>query len=98
MTLFLAYRHEARDDIDEAYAWYEQQKAGLGERFLSALRDVLDAIAANPDHCGVVHRDVRASTLRRFPYVVYYRVETARVLILAVQHGRRDPRRWQSRA
>jgi plasmid stabilization system protein ParE len=35
--------------------------------------------------------------LKRFPYVVYYRVEAERLVILAVQHGRRDEARWHSR-
>jgi len=97
MTIPLAYRLKARDDIDRAYAHYKQQKPGLGERFLNALRDVLDRIADNAELYGVVYQDVRAATLRRFPYVVYYRIEPARVLVLAVQHGRGHSRQWGSR-
>jgi plasmid stabilization system protein ParE len=35
--------------------------------------------------------------MRRFPYVVYYRVEVGRVFIVAVQHGSRNWSSWQSR-
>jgi hypothetical protein len=35
--------------------------------------------------------------LRRFPYLVLYAVEAERILITAVFHGRRDPRRWPDR-
>ncbi len=98
MSLPLAYRPEVREEIDAAYTWYEQRRAGLGEKFLTAVRDVLDRIQQNPEMYGVAYRDVRGVPLRRFPYVVYYRVEATRLLVLAVQHGRRDPRDWQSRA
>jgi plasmid stabilization system protein ParE len=97
MSLPVAHLPEAQDDVDEAYAGYEQRAAGLGERFLEVLRDQFDQIQANPELYGVLHRDVRAAPLRRFPYVVYYRVETDRILVVAVQHGRRSSRAWQGR-
>jgi toxin ParE1/3/4 len=98
MTLAVVYLPQAQDDIDTGYAEYEQRLAGLGDRFLEALRDQVDQIRANPALYGGIHQDVRAVPLRRFPYVVYYRAETDRVIILAVQHGRRSSRAWQGRA
>ena len=35
---------EAELDIAEAYDWYEHHQVGLGERFLSAVRESLDRI------------------------------------------------------
>jgi plasmid stabilization system protein ParE len=35
--------------------------------------------------------------LRRYPFSVVYRVESARILIVAVAHGRRRPGHWKSR-
>jgi len=35
--------------------------------------------------------------LRRFPYAIFYRSREAELLILAVMHERRDPRRWRER-
>jgi hypothetical protein len=32
MSLPLVFQAGVRDEIDEAYAWYEDQRAGLGER------------------------------------------------------------------
>jgi plasmid stabilization system protein ParE len=98
MSVPVAYLPEARDDIDAAYTEYEQRRAGLGDQFLEAVREQVDRIQANPVLYGVVHQDVRAAPLRRFPHVVYYRAEPTRVLVIAVQHGRRGSRAWQSRA
>ena len=42
----------------------------------------------------IVWEDIRASRLRRFPYIVYYRVLSDRVEVLAVLHGRRDSSAW----
>ena len=98
MSLPAVYLPEAQDDVDAAYAGYEQRLAGLGERFLEALRDQVDRICANPALYGVLHQDVRAAPMRRFPYIVYYRQEASMVVIIAVQHGRRSWRAWQRRA
>ena|SRR6266478_8093821 len=97
MSLPLEYHASVTDDIDAAFAWYEEQREGLGDDFLARLRELLDSIQENPYLYGVIHGDVRSACLRRFPYVVYYRPEAERTVILAVLHGRRHPRRWQSR-
>ncbi len=88
MTLPVVYRPEAQDDIDAAHARYERQRPGLGDRFLEALRERVDAIQAQPALYAVLHKNIRAATLRHFPHVVYYRVESACILVIAVQHGR----------
>jgi plasmid stabilization system protein ParE len=98
MNLPVVYLPEAQDDIDAAYAAYEQRRAGLGDQFLDALRDQVSRLQDNPALYGVLYQDARAAPLRRFPYVVYSRAEANRILIIAVQHGRRSSRAWRGRA
>ncbi|WP_396133662.1 type II toxin-antitoxin system RelE/ParE family toxin [Chamaesiphon sp. OTE_75_metabat_556] len=50
-----------------------------------------------PESYPAVYRDVRRSIVRRFPYTIYYRIVSSRVIITAVFHGRRDPTDWQAR-
>lgn len=97
MSLLLVYHHKVPDDVDTAYEWYEQQRMGLGNEFLAAVRLQLDLIQDNPELCAVLSRNVRASTVHQFPYVIYYRIEAERIYVLAVQHSSRHPRVWQSR-
>lgn len=97
MTLPIEYAIEVREDIDSAYVWYEEQRLGLGERFLSAISVVVTNIQTNPLGFGRVRGEVRAGLARDFPYVVYFRPETTRIVIVAVLHGRRDPQTWIKR-
>ena len=97
MTLPIEYAVEVREDIDSAYVWYEEQQTGLGERFLSAVSDVVQQIQSNPQVFGRVRGNVRAGLARDFPYVVYFRSEATRIVIIAVLHGRRDPQIWMRR-
>jgi len=91
------YLPEARDDIDAAYVHYESRQTRLGDRFLDELRRIIGLIEGNPLLYGEVFDGVRASTLRRFPYVVYYREQSGQVLIIEVRHGHDNPAVWQAR-
>lgn len=92
MSVPVVLRPEAQDELDDAYAWYERQRMGLGEQFLSAVQDVLDRIGEYPEAYAVVHRDARRGLVRHFPYSILYRVEADRVTVVGVFHGRRHPR------
>ena len=98
MTPRLFVRDEAAADLEDAADWYEGRRAGLGSEFLRTVRALLAGIARAPHEYPVARGEVRRARVRRFPFVVFYVVEPDHVEVLAVLHGRRDPRVWQSRA
>jgi len=98
MNLPVILSPEARAEFDEAADWYGERRAGLGDRFIDAVRDALNRIGIAPHTHGVVWKDVRCALVHRFPYAVYYRVELERVVVIAIFHTTRDPRVWQRRA
>lgn len=98
MSLPLVFHPEVRGEIHDAYVWYDSQRTGLGEEFLTEVQVVLGRIRQNPELHAMRYRDVRRALLKRFSYAVYYRVEQGRISVIAVHHGQRDPKRWQSRA
>ena len=91
------FRPAAAADVEDAYRWYEAQRPGLGEEFLAAVRTVIESMPANPELFPVVHRQTHRALLRRFPYGLYYRIVDDQIVVVACMHGRRNPRRWQSR-
>lgn len=97
MTFRVVLRPEARDDLIAARDWYERQRSGLGQSFTEAVRQLLANVADNPALYEKAHGDVRRARVRRFPYVVYYRVLTDRIEVLGVFHGSRNPNAWRSR-
>lgn len=50
-------RPAAAAELDEAYRWYERERAGLGDEFLQAARSMLELIGNNPLAFPLVHRD-----------------------------------------
>ncbi len=76
---------------------YETLRRGLGGEFIAAVSATLRAVVEEPLQFPVAHRDTRRALLRRFPYNLYFRIHGKVVVVIAVQHGRRHPRRWQVR-
>jgi plasmid stabilization system protein ParE len=97
MTLRVVFRHAAKREFEDAAAWYEERRRGLGEEFIREIDDAVLRAAAVPERFPVVFRDIRRTVARRFPFAVYFRVRSNLLVILAVFHGRRDPLIWQRR-
>ena len=74
MSLPVVLRPEATKDAVEAIGYFNALRPGLGQAFLIQVQDVLLRISGMPEIHGIVWRNVRAARLRRFTYVVYYRV------------------------
>lgn len=97
MSVPVAVLPEARQDILDGRGFFEQRHPGLGAAFAVEVMAVLDRIADQPEMYGEANPGVRAVGVRRFGYVVYYRVRPGGVEIIAVLHGGRDPSAWQGR-
>ena len=76
MKYELLLRGRAKADIRRAAKWYERQREGLGRNFVAEVDAALALIEANPEQYEVVHREIRHTILRRFPYGVFYRIRT----------------------
>ena len=93
----VVFRPEAREDLADAYRWYEDKRVGLGDEFLLVVDAAIEQVRRAPDEHSVVHRDVRRVLTRRFPYGLFYVIEVERIVVLAVFHGRRDPKSVRKR-
>lgn len=90
-------RPAAAADIEDAYRWYESQRVGLGDEFLAAVGTAVESLTTYPERFPIVYRQAHRANLRRFPYSLFHRIIGDQVVIVACMHGRRQPRRWQSR-
>jgi plasmid stabilization system protein ParE len=79
-------------DVAEAAVWYEDQRAGLGERFVLAIQTADKLLLSNPLRYSVRFSDVRRLNLGDFPYSIFFFIHDGAVVVLAVLHNRRDTR------
>jgi plasmid stabilization system protein ParE len=94
-ALVLAPR--AVHELRSVARWYDRQRPGLSVDFLQALDDTFAQVREGPTRFRAVRGEVRRALVTRFPYGVFFVEDAARVVVLAVLHSRRDPRRWPSR-
>ena len=97
MTRKPVFRPQADQEVQAARQWYEDQQPGLGIQFANAIDELLKRISSNPLAFPAVHGETRRAVVPRFPYGIYFRVSADMIIVTAVMHGRRHPRRWQAR-
>jgi plasmid stabilization system protein ParE len=97
MTLTIEISQDAKADLAEATAWYDNRQHGLGATFLDEVEVHLRGIARDPDRCLQIRDGVYFKRMKRFPYVAYFMVDATTIWVFAVLHNRRDSSNWQSR-
>jgi plasmid stabilization system protein ParE len=97
MAVELIFAPEAEQDLHDAYAWYERQRAGLGEEFLSCVDACIHVICRAPGAQTQVYQSYRRALVRRFPYAIFFEAEDDKVIIHCIMHTARDPERWRQR-
>jgi hypothetical protein len=97
MAAELNVSSSADDDVVKAYAWYERQRSGLGEEFLSCVEDMFESILFNPDQFERLHGHFRRATVSRFPYAIYFESSDGTVTVYGVIHHSRDEHIWRDR-
>jgi toxin ParE1/3/4 len=88
----------ARVEHLEHVAYYEEQRAGLGARYLAAFETAMVAICEHPERFRVERApDIRRYRVPGFPYNILYRQAGVDVEVLVVAPHRRRPGYWLGR-
>ena len=97
MTKAVRLTEEAEIELAAAAEWYELQRSGLGHEFLDQVAAALDAIRSGPFSFPAVHRGARRALIKRFPFSIFYLIDTNDIVVIAVMHASRHPMKWQDR-
>ena len=98
MSLPINFHRSASAEFIEATAWYESKRVGLALEFMSEIDRSVTLASEHPLQYAIVREDIRRVVAKRFPYIIYFRAENHRIVILAVFHSSRDPTIWLARA
>lgn len=93
---------EAAREFEEAAAWYERERPGLGLDFAEAVEAALDLLqeefvpaVAMPGPAGA--QGVKRLLLRRFPFSVVVLLSGSEGFVIAFAHNARRPGYWRKR-
>jgi plasmid stabilization system protein ParE len=94
----VSFHELAEIELNEAAAYYNAARSGLGEAFLTEIRRCIQSITEVPE-AGPIHLgSIRRRFARRFPYAVVYSVRPEKIRVLAIMHLRRRPTYWLVRS
>jgi toxin ParE1/3/4 len=93
----LFHRLAARE-YRSARDWYRQRSIEVAQRFGAAVDRAAERIVADAESLPVLTGAYRYARVARFPYVlVFRRLETDVVMVVAVAHTSRRPGYWRRR-
>ena len=87
----------AQAELEEAVAYYDQQKPGLGDEFAEEIRRTIRRILVHPEAWAKLSRRTRRCRTNRFPYGIIYQIRGDSIMIVAVMHMHRKPTYWKQR-
>jgi len=86
-------------DIEQAVNWYNEQKKGLGNKFLLNVKKILTELKNSALSFPIRYDNIRCMPLRKFPFMIHYSIDLERkvVKVVALFHTSRDPELWHTR-
>ncbi len=93
MSYSLKLAHEAQYEETDAYNYYEDIRAGLGDDLLLELEKCYTKISNYPFYYSYLENSniLRHIRLSRFPYIIIYLVSGNNIIILSVRNTHRQP-------
>ncbi len=97
MNLSVVWLHAAAEELKDAVSRYSEINPDLGRRFADAVDHTLTDIRSGPLHFADFGKGRRRAGVSRFPYGLFYLVESDRIVVIACFHGKRNPHGWRER-
>jgi plasmid stabilization system protein ParE len=87
-------RPQARDELAEAARWYRGKSLLVATAFREAIRRTVSQVSERPASFPEVAIGIHRALTRRFPYAIFFVVEEAAVVVLAIKQQAQDPATW----
>jgi plasmid stabilization system protein ParE len=87
----------AEQELADVVDYYNKQHPGLGFEFAAEVKSTFSRIVSFPNAWTVFSQRTRRCMTNGFPYGVLYQLRADHILVTAIMHLRRDPKKWQER-
>lgn len=88
----IEYHPAIEGELAEIRDYYKDQSRNLGDDFINEFERQVLRIAAMPSRWIVVRGDTRRALMKRFPYLIFFRVmNDAAIRSTVIKHERRHP-------
>jgi len=87
----LRYTSKAKNDLEQAFEWYQKQSAGLGYEFIDCVEKTVLNIIQSPKLYAICYLKYRRAVIMRFPFSVFYTTEQTEIIVHAIFDSRQNP-------
>jgi plasmid stabilization system protein ParE len=91
------FLQEAEAEFNEQIRYFDEQSAGLGDKFVADVEATVTNIRTYPESGAQVSRNIRRRILRVFKNSVFYVNEPSEIVVVAVAPHKRRPGYWRKR-
>ena len=91
MSYALIIRRGAEHDMAEAGLWYETRRPGTALHFIRCVDAAMSLITRHPEAGPMQFAPFRRVLVPRFPFGVFYTVNSGKVIVHGVFHSWQDP-------
>jgi plasmid stabilization system protein ParE len=97
VTRAVRFLGAARAELRKEVAFYEEQLPGLGAELVAEIEYGVRQLRSFPELGKPAVAGTRQLAIRRFPFLLVYRIREDELIVVAVAHQRRNPSYWQRR-
>ena len=88
----IEYHPAIEAELAEIRDYYSERSPNLGDEFVNEFERQVLSIATMPSRWMVVRRDTRRALMKRFPYLIFFRViDNSMIRVTVIKHERRHP-------
>ena len=87
----------AQQEYQEAVFYFDDQSPDLADQFIEEIEEAVQLILSFPNAWGKAGDKQRKYILKRFPYIILYKLYEDHVIISAIAHQHRNPSYWIER-
>lgn len=93
MKYTINFHKQASEDFQESKDWYAEISEKLAERFESSVHSAIGIIAEAPSQFKKNSKNYHLYSLKKFPFLIVYKVYGETILIYAIYHHKRNPKK-----
>ena len=86
------FEEDAKFDIAEAFDWYSEISKEISKRFLEEIMLAVQYLENEPQQFKIVYKKFRQVPLKKFPFVLLYKIDGNIVKIFRVFPTRKNPK------
>lgn len=89
----ITIEEDAKIDIADSFDWYSNISSIVADNFLIELKKCIDYLEENPNQFKIAYKDFRQIPLKKYPFVLLYKVQDTTVKVYRVFATRKNPKK-----